>query len=319
MTHAATVSEKMFEVTYTYTYPNGTPEECHEEMTESRILQVEKLIAGGTTSWGATYSNLVIIQELGYTDVSNIETWYKLGLKNPSIKQSYDPEFSRNSFSQCMTIDTLVKKLRHDNWCLGQAFYYKNLCFINQIDGGGEWKVIRDDIAFESWSCGYVIRTDGVERFINRLNRMLAATDEQLRSLDYMDAGEVFQCEHCSKKMYPGSDEIFLQGTTCENCYINKKMYMDAIVTKVKSGEQLLKSDLSYIQYSDSFYGAGKGMEDNRGLIFWDNEVAIGYPYGARDAVDIKIYKPKPYDTANPSLVEWQLVDEYEAKEINIA
>lgn len=59
-------------------------------------------------------------------------------------------------------------------------------------------------------------------------------------------------------------------------------------------------------------------MEDSRGLIFWDNEIAIGYPYWAPDAVDIKIYKPKPFEAANPSLVEWELVDEYKAEEVNI-
>lgn len=201
MTHTKPVPQKVFEVTYTYTYRDGTPEECKEEMTESRILNMEKLIAGGPTSWGSTYSNLVIIKELGYTNISNIETWYKIGNKNPWIRQAHDPEFTRTSFIECMTINTLVKKLRGGNWSLGQAFYYKNLCFINQVDGGDEWKVIRDDIDFESWSCGSVIREYGEERFINQLNRMLAATDEQLRNLEYMDAGEVSQCEHCSKEM----------------------------------------------------------------------------------------------------------------------
>ncbi|WP_145142257.1 hypothetical protein [Paenibacillus sp. Y412MC10] len=316
MTQTMPISEKVFEVTYTYTYRNDTPEECREEMTESRIRDMKRLIVEGPTSWGSTYSNLVIVKELGYTDVSNIETWYKIGNKFPWIRQSYDPAFSRSSFSECMTIDTLVEKLRHDNWCLGQAFYYKNLCFINQVDGGSEWKVIRNDISFESWSCGYVIREYGEERFINQLNRMLAATDEQLREGTYMDAGEVSQCQHCSKKMYPGCHKIFLNGTTCENCYINKKLYLDAIVDKVKAGERLIKSDLSYLQYSDSFFAAGKGLEDNRGLIYSDNEVAIGYPYGARDGVDIKIYKVKPYEATNPTLVEWELIDEYEAKEV---
>lgn len=314
MNQTTPVSEKVFEVSYTYTYKDGTPEIRREEMKESKIHNMKKTIANGPTSWGATYSNLVILKELGYTDLSNIETWYKIGNENPWIRQAYDPEFTRTTFSECMTIGTLVKKLRNGNWCLGQAFYYKNLCFINQVDGGDEWLVIRDGISFESWSCAYTIREDGEENFINQINRMLAATDEQLRNGEYMDAGEISYCKHCSKKMYPGYHKIFLEETTCEDCYISKKMYLDAIVNKVKAGNRLVKSDLSHLQYSDSFFGAGKGMEDNRGLIFWDNEVAIGYPHGAHDGVDIKIYKTKPYEAANPSLVEWELVDEYKAE-----
>lgn len=314
MTHAAPVSQKVFEVSYTYTYPNGTPEENKEEMTESRLLQVNKLIAGGPTTWGGTYSNLAILQELGYTDVSNIETWYKIGMKNSEIRQAYDPKFTRTSFKECMTIETLIKELRFDNWCIGTAFYYKNLCFINQIEGGSEWLVIRDDIAFESWSCGRVLRYGGEDRFINQLNRMLAATDEQLKNWTYMEAGEVSHCNHCANKMYPGYHTIYLEGTTCENCYTSQKMYINAIVHKVKAGERLIKADLSHLQYQDSFFAAGKDLEDNRGLIYWDNEVAIGYPYGERDAVDIKIYKTKQYE-APPSQMVWELVDEYQAAE----
>ncbi|KQY83743.1 hypothetical protein ASD24_29490 [Paenibacillus sp. Root52] len=313
MTHP--VAEKVFEVSYMYSYSNNPSELRQEEMKESEILNLKKTIAKGPTSWGATYSNLIILKELGTTDVSNIETWYSMGCKNSWISNAYDPPFTRRSFSECITIGTLVQKLHFSNWCLGQAFYYKNLCFINQIEGGSEWLVIRDDIEFESWSCSYVIREDGEQVFINQVNRMLAATDDQLRKRNYMDAGEVTTCIGCQKKMYPGCEKIFLDGSTCQNCYINKKIYLDEIVSKVKSGQRLIQSDLTYLRYEDSFFGTSKGMESNRGLIFWDNEVAIGHPYGAQGAVDISIYKPKHNELDTAINVEWQLVDKYKAAE----
>ncbi|WP_336775097.1 hypothetical protein [Paenibacillus sp. MMO-58] len=306
--------QPMFEVTYNYNY-DGKVFPYQEEMTESQLRRMEKYITdGGVNQFGSFYSNLVIVKELGMTDVSNLEIWLEIGMKNPWIVRANDPTFTYNSFSECKSLDYLISKLESGNWCQGQAFYYKNMCFIQQVDSGDEWLVIRGGIKFESWSCGRVIREDGKEKFINQLNRMFAATDQQLRTLEYMDAGEVSYCEHCTNKMFPGCDKIYLRGTTCEDCYISKKLHLQAIVDKVKSGERLVKSDLKYLGYRDSFFGIGKGMENNRGLIFWDTEVAIGYPYGERDSLEITIYKPIS-GNGNPTQLQWQLVDEYKAEE----
>lgn len=52
------------------------------------------------------------------------------------------------------------------------------------MDGRDEWLIIRGNIAFESFSCENAIRRDESE-FRETLDRMFAATDEQLKVLDY--------------------------------------------------------------------------------------------------------------------------------------
>ena len=49
--------------------------------------------------------------------------------------------------------------LEHGNWCLGSAFYLGDVCFIEQVAGAGEWLVIKQNVAFESASCGVMIAT----------------------------------------------------------------------------------------------------------------------------------------------------------------
>lgn len=114
-----------------------------------------------------------------------IEKWIEIGNKNPWISQAWDPPFDENSFCECKTVDELIEKFEHGNWCLGTAFYYKNLCFINQVNGGDEWLVIRDSIPFESMSCGLIIENHGREYFKQLVERMLNATEEQLINLEY--------------------------------------------------------------------------------------------------------------------------------------
>lgn len=265
-------AEMMYEVSYSYNY-NGTAYPKHEHLKESDMNKIEESISKGLRESGVFYDNLVVIQELGLMDISNLEVWFYIGLQNLWISEATDPEFSYSSFFECKTIDYLIEKLKVGNWCLGQAFYHRNICFINQIDGGDEWLVIRDGISFESWSCGRVIE-ENPEAFKDTLNRMFAATDEQLKKLEYMDAGPVTTCSHCSCKLYPGSSRIHRvdEKDTCENCWTNKKFYMEFIVNKVKAGERLTQSDLKPIHYQDIFYACGI---DGR-LIYWDEKIAIG-------------------------------------------
>jgi hypothetical protein len=64
---------------------------------------------------------------------------------------------------------------------LGQPFYFQNLCFINQINAGDEWLVIRDGIAFESLTAGAM----GYEEFRDWIECVFTATEEELRRLEY--------------------------------------------------------------------------------------------------------------------------------------
>ena len=67
------------------------------------------------------------------------------------------------------------------NWILGQPFYFQNLCFINQINAGDEWLVIRDGIAFESLTAGAM----EYEEFRDWIDYVFNATEEELRNLEY--------------------------------------------------------------------------------------------------------------------------------------
>ena len=109
-----------------------------------------------------------------------VDVWWKIGLKNCWIVGAYDPSWTRKSFSKCETVEELIEHFDHGNWCLGQAFYYKNICFINQVNAGDEWLVIRDDIPFESITARRML--DKIPEFIERIRR---ATPEQLRRLEY--------------------------------------------------------------------------------------------------------------------------------------
>lgn len=78
-----------------------------------------------------------------------IKEWINIRRVNPWIKYAYDPPFSENSFCECSSIAELEERIGHGNWCLGTAFFYGNLCFINQVDGGDEWLTIKGDYAFD--------------------------------------------------------------------------------------------------------------------------------------------------------------------------
>lgn len=146
---------KMYEVKYTYASQSGNGDSI-EQVTETRLDAIKKAIE--TKKF---YVSVKVLRELGEHDTSNIHTWYKIGNSNCWISAADDPSFSEARFTECKTLDYLMDKLYAGNWCLGQAFYYKNLCFINQVDGGDEWLVIRDDLSFESASCRQMIKDDG--------------------------------------------------------------------------------------------------------------------------------------------------------------
>jgi hypothetical protein len=74
----------------------------------------------------------------------------------------------------------------HGNWSIRAAVMYKDLIFVNQVNGGDEWWTIKvtdtDMVAFESLSCRRIVEG---ERFDDLLNRMHEATPEQCKALNY--------------------------------------------------------------------------------------------------------------------------------------
>ena len=108
--------------------------------------------------------------------------WLHIGKRNPWIRGAYDPPFTRDSFYACSSVEELQERLHHGNWCLGQAFTLGNLAFINQVEGGDEWLVIRGRIPFESLTSCRIIECGEFPALVERFQR---ATDAQLKSLDY--------------------------------------------------------------------------------------------------------------------------------------
>ncbi|MEK5357775.1 hypothetical protein [Paenibacillus sp. FSL L8-0709] len=294
-------SQMIYEVTYTYNY-SGTVCPRHEHLTESAKNNVAEWVANGVKH-GGCYADLVVVQELGLMDISNLDTWLKIGQKNHWIAEATDPPFTYASFTECKTVDYLIEKLGLRGWCLGQAFYYRNLCFINQIDGGSEWRVIRDGISFDSWSCARVIQENRAQ-FIDTLKRMLAATDEQLKKWEYMEAGPTSLCVHCSRKLYPGSSTIHKvdEEDTCEYCWIDKKFYIDALVNKVKAGKRLSTLDIKPIRYHDMFSACGV----DGSLIYWDENIAIRTS---------SLFDYNRIIVQNLVEGKWLIVDEYQVQE----
>jgi len=123
-------------------------------------------------------------------DEELINQWLQIGRENSWIRDASDPPFTRDSFYGCQSIDELEERLDFTNWSLGTAFYYRDLCFINQVDGGDEWLTIKsfrdedrlDSLAFESITFG---RTIEEGRFKGLINRLLNASKEDCRRLTY--------------------------------------------------------------------------------------------------------------------------------------
>jgi hypothetical protein len=285
---------RLFLVEYDYAYLSGIKHEI-ERVHESRLARMQQ---------NEKFSNLQVLVDLGVEDTTWWPTWYEIGLANPWIREAYDPRFKIDSFYECRTVDHLIEKLRYGNWSIGSAFTYKDMCFINQTEGGCEMKVIRRDIGFESWSCAHVIEQDGGDKFKDTLTRMMSATDEQLQTLKYMEAGPSTPCVHCGQKLHTGSQKIYAyEGDTCENCWRTKKLYIKTIVAKVKAGERLTSEDIKDIWHDDRFYACGKGLESSGQLVHWDDEIAIGQSY---DYKQITVYRLDG-DV-------WKLTEEYEVE-----
>ena len=111
-----------------------------------------------------------------------IDAWLEIGRRNPWISQASDPPFNRRSFAATASLEALAEVVSGpQSWCLGQAYYWQNLCLIQQVNGGDEWLMIKDTYAFESFSCQCM----GRHEVIDHLERILAATQGQCISLDY--------------------------------------------------------------------------------------------------------------------------------------
>lgn len=108
--------------------------------------------------------------------------WLAIGRENPWVREAYDPPFRLESFYPCYTVDELEHELTRLSWSIGAAFYYRDLAFIQQVEGGDEWLTIRHGIAFESITARPLIEG---RTFRDHVRRFLAATKDQCINLTY--------------------------------------------------------------------------------------------------------------------------------------
>jgi hypothetical protein len=71
------------------------------------------------------------------------------------------------------------------DWCRGVAFYRGDLCFINQVEGGSEWLVIKRDTLCGSITFARVVEAGGRAAAQAVLDRLRAASVEGCRTRDY--------------------------------------------------------------------------------------------------------------------------------------
>lgn len=93
------------------------------------------------------------------------------------------------SFSETGSVEALSGFFRDGNWSLRQGIVYKDLAFINQVDGGDEWWTLKNAgdrgwLDFESISCGRIAERDP-EEFANLIACMHVASPEQCEALEY--------------------------------------------------------------------------------------------------------------------------------------
>lgn len=110
------------------------------------------------------------------------------GKVNPWIAEAWDPPFDIKQVVQAPNLAALEWFFIHGNWCLGSTILYGDLAFMNQVDGGDEWLVMRrGGLVFESYSFQYALGQDRdcLKRFIADAH---AASDLELRGLKYSEA-----------------------------------------------------------------------------------------------------------------------------------
>ena len=106
-----------------------------------------------------------------YTENQLLDIWESIGNKNIFIRNAIDPPFTKRTFEKCESLQDLYEFLNSSTWCLGQAFYFENLCIINQMNGGDEWLIIKDNKIIDSFSFDIIIRKG---MFFQLMEKLLA-------------------------------------------------------------------------------------------------------------------------------------------------
>ena len=113
--------------------------------------------------------------------------WLKGG-KNLTDMDDYQYSFTWKNVHELKDI------FRHGNWALRMGLCLQinkneSLIFVQQVNGGDEWLTLKHTgshvFAFESISWGIIIEKYGNIEYNHTMNRLINATDDQLKKLDY--------------------------------------------------------------------------------------------------------------------------------------
>ncbi|MCG8416620.1 MAG: ATP-binding protein [Proteobacteria bacterium] len=109
-------------------------------------------------------------------------TWLAIATRNPWLQRCWDPTVSE-SMHECHSAEELWLRFQRGNWALGTAFVLGDVCFINQVNGGDEWLVIRRGLAFESMTA--LLCFPDAASLARFCRAVVEADDEQLRRHEY--------------------------------------------------------------------------------------------------------------------------------------
>ncbi|MEC0276849.1 hypothetical protein [Peribacillus frigoritolerans] len=242
-TPAVPEAQMMYEIKYNLVFEGRKSQPQHDQVTQDVVDRIQKNERG-------YYHDLEIIRELGMQDTSLLKTWYEIGLKNYWIAGAWDPKFTIDSFAECKTLGYLLKMLKHGNWSLGSAFYYRNLCFINQVNGGDEWLIIKDDVDFESYSCGRVLESNPF-KLVKDIYRYLTAPTDKLKDYEFMKSIEVpeeIELDGCiyrdEVKIAEARLKMYFDVTLDQSIEVHKKQLARAEIMKGKH-----KQFVTYLKY----------------------------------------------------------------------
>ena len=154
---------------------------CEDEQSKLKARDCQTiLIAIDNILTRCTNNNSDLIKE--WLKIAQNNYWIKQrGSCDPNCDCAFESPLQEDDFYECLTIEELYNELTKANWVLGQPFYYQNLCFINQINAGDEFLVIRDTIEFESITASAF----SFEKFSQWIERVFKASEKQLKELNY--------------------------------------------------------------------------------------------------------------------------------------
>ena len=96
-------------------------------------------------------------------------------------------------FARLGNLDDLREYFSYDNWAIRQGVTYKDLAFIQQVNGGDEWWTLKqvDDgwMSFESITFGSMVKDP--ERFNHMICSMVASSPQICHDLDYLASQEL--------------------------------------------------------------------------------------------------------------------------------